>query len=88
MTRGAERMTGHSLGASMLRTVFLSWFNSKKPTMTERELMAEWMMHKVQMQLGAYTKGTMVPPVIKRPAAEDGAAPPKRKRVTLENLRI
>ena len=56
--------------------------------MTERDLMAEWMMHKVQMQLGAYTKGTMSPPVIKRPADEDGTAEPKRKRVTFENLRI
>ena len=73
----------------MLRTVFVSWFNSKKPTMADREVMGDWMMHSVQTQLGTYGKGTMVPPKTKRPpteAGQEGAG--KRRRVTVKNLRI
>jgi len=88
MTRVSDRLMDRAVGASMLRTVCISWFNSKQPTMEEREALARWMMHKVQMQLGTYSKGTMVPPQVKRAAGEDGAPEPKRKRVTLENLRI
>ena len=87
MARITERLTGQTLGASMFRTVFVSWFNGKKPTMPEREVMADRMMHSVQMQLGTYAKGTMVAPKVKRPAEQDGDGR-KRQRLTVKNLRI
>jgi hypothetical protein len=64
MSRLTERLTGLNgdtpvtIGAQMFRTLFLSWFNGKRPTMPERELVAKRMMHSVETQLGTYTKDT------------------------------
>ena len=87
MGRIAERLTGQSLGATMLRTVFLTWFNTRKPTMEQREVIAERMMHAVKTQLDTYVKGTIVPPKTKRQPAQDGSGH-KRRRVTVKNMRI
>jgi len=88
MTRITERLTatpdapGQSLGTTMLRTTFLSWFNERKPTMKERKTIAEHMMHSVQTQLNTYSKT-----IKKRPArALEGGG--KRHRVTAKNMRI
>jgi hypothetical protein len=62
MSRLTKRLTGvnggesFTIGAQIFRTMFLSWFHNKKPTMSERELIADRMMHSVETQLGTYTK--------------------------------
>ena len=88
MTRITKRLTatpdapGQSLGTTMIRTTFVSWFNEKSPTMKERKTLAEHMMHSVQTQLNTYSKT-----IKKRPArAQKGGG--KRHRVTAKNMRI
>jgi len=88
MTRIMQRLTstpdapGETLGARMMRTTFVSWLNERKPTMPQREVIADWMMHSVQTQLNTYSKT-----VKKRPArALEGGG--KRHRVTAKNMRI
>jgi hypothetical protein len=84
MARVTQRLTGQTLGATMLRTIFVSWLNDRKPkpTMPQREVIAEWMMHGVQTQLGTYTKSTQK----RTPRTLEGSG--KRRRVTVKNMRI
>jgi hypothetical protein len=84
MSRITERLTGQTLGAQMFRTVFVSWFNDRKPkpTMPEREVIANWMMHSVQTQLGTYTKSKQK----RAPRTLEGSG--KRQKVTVKNMRI
>ena len=83
MGRITQNLVGQTLGAQMLRTITVSWFNDRDPTMGERETIAEWMMHNVQTQLGTYTKdaGTK-----RKKTTLKGAG--KRPRVTAKDLRI
>ena len=85
MSRITQRLTGQTLGAQMFRTIFLSWFNGKKPTMPDREAVAERMMHSVQTQLGTYTKSTQKRP---RSLGGGGAGAPKRPKLTAKTMRI
>ena len=54
---------GKELKSQMLRTLFISWFDEQNPTLSERKVIAEWMQHSVQRQMGTYTKR---PPVERR----------------------
>ena len=83
MNRITQRLTGQTLGAQMFRTIFLSWFNGKKPSMEDREAVAERMMHSVKTQLGTYTKSTQ-----NRPRSLEGAGAPKRPKLTAKSMRI
>ena len=87
MSRLTERLTALNggtpvtIGAQMFRTLFLSWFHSKKPTMPEREVIAERMMHSVETQLSTYTKD-------KRAQTGAGQKNKNRKRIKLADLTI
>jgi hypothetical protein len=83
MGRITQNLVGQTLGAQMLRTITVSWFNDREPTMGERETIAEWMMHNVQTQLGTYTKAAGTK---RKKTSLKGAG--KRPRVTAKNLRI
>jgi hypothetical protein len=85
MARVTERLFGQTLGATMFRSMFVSWLQSKKPSMAAREMMAERMFHSVRTQQGVYTKGTIVPPK-RPPSSQQGSG--KRRRVTVKNMRI
>ena len=52
MTRITKRLVDQPLGAQMFRTIFLSWFDAKRPSMAQRKTIASWMMHNVKTQLG------------------------------------
>jgi hypothetical protein len=80
MTRITKRLVDQPLGAQMFRTIFLSWFDGKRPSMTQRKTIASWMMHNVKTQLGTYTKA-------KRPM-KSLAGSGKRRKVTVEDLQI
>ena len=41
-----------------MRPSFVTWFETKRPTMDEREIIADAMMHSVATQMGTYTKKT------------------------------
>jgi len=80
MTRITKRLVDQPLGAQMFRTIFLSWFDGKRPSMAQRKTIASWMMHNVKTQLGTYTKA-------KRPLKSlTGSG--KRRKVTVEDLQI
>ena len=40
----------------MLRTLFISWFDGQDPSLEERKVVADWMQHSVERQMGTYTK--------------------------------
>jgi hypothetical protein len=54
--RMMTRLTGKPIQAQMFRTLFLSWFDSQRPSMSEREHVARWMQHSVERQMDTYAK--------------------------------
>jgi hypothetical protein len=87
LARVTERLTGLgggtavSLGAQMLRTIFVTWFDGKRPTAAEREEIAKWMMHHPGTQLRHYTKS-------KRTLTGEGGKKKRRKAVKVSDLCI
>jgi hypothetical protein len=87
LARVTERLTGLGggtavpLGAQMLRTIFVSWLDSKRPTAAEREEIAKWMMHHPGTQLRTYTK-------TKRTLTGEGGKKKRRKAVKVSDLCI
>ena len=84
MSRITERLTGQTLGSTMFRTIFLSWFKTKRPSMTEREAIADRMMHHVKSQLNTYTKSPQKRP----PRTLEGSGAAKKQKVTVKNMQI
>ena len=90
MSRITQRLTatpgepdsGQTLGTTMFRTIFLSWFNERKPTQAQRQTIAEHMMHSVQTQLNTYSK------TVRKRRARTLEGGGKRPRVTAKNMRI
>lgn len=62
--RITQRMTMQHLGrsftipAQMLRTIFVSWLDSQRPSAEERLEIAKYMLHSLDVQAGTYTKQT------------------------------
>jgi hypothetical protein len=56
MGRMMQQLTGKLVQSQMFRTLFLSWFDSQRPSMQEREHIAEWMQHSVERQMDTYSK--------------------------------
>ena len=56
LQEATDKVVGKKLGAQMMRPLFLTWFDTKGPTMDDREVVAETMMHSVATQMGNYTK--------------------------------
>ena len=89
MSRITQRLTatpdepGQTLGAQMFRTIFVTWLNARKPTMPQREVIADWMMHNVKTQLNTYSKN-----VKKRRSRTLEGSGGKRQRVTVKDMRI
>ena len=83
MSRITQRLTGQTLGSTMFRTIFLSWFNNKRPSMADRESIADRMMHNVKTQLGTYTKSTQK----RSPRTLEGSGP-KKQKITVKTMKI
>ena len=49
-------LTGKIVQSQMFRTLFLSWFDTKRPSMKDRKHLARWMMHTVEKQMDTYSK--------------------------------
>lgn len=87
LARVTQRLTGLGggtatpLGAQMLRTIFVSWFDSKRPTVAQRDVLSRWMMHSLSTQTGTYTK-------TKRTLTGDGVKKKRRKAVQVQDLCI
>jgi hypothetical protein len=58
LQEATDKVVGKKLGAQMMRPLFLTWFDTKGPSMDDREVVAEAMMHSVATQMGNYTKKT------------------------------
>ena len=54
--RLTKDLTGKTVQSQMFRTLFLSWFDTKRPSMTDRKHLARWMMHTVEKQMDTYSK--------------------------------
>ncbi len=54
--RFTKKLTGKELKSQMLRTLFISWFDEKDPPVEDRKVVADWMQHSVERQMGTYTK--------------------------------
>jgi hypothetical protein len=54
--RLTQKLVGKELKSQMLRTLFISWFDGQDPSLEERKVVAEWMQHSVERQMGTYTK--------------------------------
>jgi len=67
----------------MFRTIFLSWFNKKRPSMADRESIADRMMHSVKTQLGTYTKSAQK----RSPRTLEGSGA-KKQKITVQTMRI
>eukprot|EP01049_Picozoa_sp_SAG25_P008507 SAG25_NODE_772_length_5439_cov_2.322097_5_plen_396_part_00 len=52
MGRMTKRLFGTTLQSQMMRTLFVSWFDSQRPTMPERKHIARWMLQNVETQMG------------------------------------
>jgi hypothetical protein len=87
LARVTERLTGLGggtavpLGAQMLRTIFVTWFDGKRPTAAEREEISKWMMHSPGTQIATYTKS-------KRTLTGDGAKKKRCKAIKVKDLCI
>ena len=56
MGRLMNDLTGKMVQSQMFRTLFLSWLDTKRPSMVDRKHLAEWMLHSVEKQMGTYSK--------------------------------
>ena len=54
--RLTQKLVGKELKSQMLRTLFISWFDGQDPSLEDRKVVAEWMQHSVERQMGTYTK--------------------------------
>jgi hypothetical protein len=75
-----NKVVGKKLGAQMLRPLFRTDFDTKGPTMDEREIIAEAMMHSVGTQMGNYTKKTGARKRLGEGTAQDSAGRAKKSR--------
>ena len=58
LQEATNRVVGTKLGAQMMRPLYLTYFDKQGPTMDEREIVADAMMHSVSTAMGTYTKKT------------------------------
>jgi hypothetical protein len=56
MGRLMHDLTDKTVQSQMFRTLFLSWLDTKRPSMADRKHLAKWMMHSVEKQMGTYSK--------------------------------
>ena len=56
MGRLMNDLTGKMVQSQMFRTLFLSWLDTKRPSMVDRKHLAKWMLHSVEKQMGTYSK--------------------------------
>ena len=86
LARVTQRLTGLgggtaiALGAQMLRTIFVTWLDSKRANVAERDVISRWMMHSLGTQTGTYTKK-------RKPRSLVGSGR-KKKRTTLNIVEL
>jgi hypothetical protein len=78
----SNKVVGKKLGAQMMRPLFLTYFDTKGPTMGDREIVAEAMMHSVATQMGNYTKKTSTRKRLGEDMVQDGAGRAKKSRAS------
>ena len=83
ISRITQRLTSQTLGSTMFRTIFLSWFHNKKPSMPEREAIADRIMHNVKTQLGTYSKHAQK----RSPRTLEGSGV-KKQKITVKTMQI
>jgi hypothetical protein len=78
MGRMTKRLFGTTLQSQMMRTLFVSWFDSQRPTMPERKHIARWMLQTVETQMGTYSK--------RDPVSQAHGGGKKRRMLTVQEL--
>ena len=80
LQEATNKVVGTKLGAQMMRPLFLTYFDTKGPTMDDREIVADAMMHSVATAMGNYTKKAGARKRLGEGMVHDGASRAKKSR--------